>query len=69
MKSIAKLLVAARDKLDITQQAMAEKLGVSQSTISLVERTGEIALSRDLPRYAAAYKVCVEDITPRTRVR
>lgn len=67
MREIADALIAARRKLGLTQLEMARRLKVSQPTISIVERTGLIARSEDLERYAAAYALPIARVTPKRK--
>jgi transcriptional regulator with XRE-family HTH domain len=54
----------ARERLGLTQQAMAEKLGVTQPTVSRVESGETTPRQRHLRRWADAYGVELDMLVP-----
>jgi transcriptional regulator with XRE-family HTH domain len=55
-----------REERRLSQNEMAELLGVSPSTYSRIER-GETAISfEDLPKYASSLGISVQDLLPDT---
>lgn len=61
MRTLSETLKAARLRADLTQLELAKKSGLSQSTISDIER-GRNESSRDLPAIASALGITVESL-------
>lgn len=57
------LLKSTREKLGITQKAMAEKIGVSRVSMSMYETGDQSPTQEMLEKIAAAYQMPVEELT------
>ena len=61
-KTAAKRLVAARKAKGVTQQQLANRIGMAQTQLSRIERNPDRTTLRTLKRIAKALRVCVRDL-------
>ena len=65
---VGKQVLAARQRLGLTQEQLAEKAGCAPATVFLVENARRNATIRSLSVLAAALDVDVADLFPRSKV-
>ncbi|MDP5276143.1 helix-turn-helix domain-containing protein [Chengkuizengella axinellae] len=51
-----------RQKIQLSQEDLAEKVGLTQSLISRIERDSRKISATELPKFATALEVSIEDI-------
>ena len=61
-QAMMRALVAARERHELSQEAVAERMGVSQSAVSQFERADSNPTLATLRRYAVAVGVRVYDV-------